>query len=174
VLSQTYGAFADLRRELSDSKATVNGREDILEFRDVPGFAAFRGCCSRIFRKNCPLAPRFPPRYALVAGLLNAQGKAAWRNSRSYSPCQSVPCAQLQAHASLDRFPGPRKPRGAISSRTETGSRPTGTAAARHCRAPRACRLPRAPDDEDVALPPGRAISLFAPRTGEKARTLRS
>ena len=31
VLSQTYGAFADLRRELSDSKATVNGREDILK-----------------------------------------------------------------------------------------------------------------------------------------------
>src|SRR5437773_10961073 len=27
VLSQTYGAFADLRRELSDSKTTVAGRE---------------------------------------------------------------------------------------------------------------------------------------------------
>ncbi|HEX3857164.1 MAG TPA: hypothetical protein VHY30_07710, partial [Verrucomicrobiae bacterium] len=31
VLSQTYGAFADLRRELSDSKETVHGREDILK-----------------------------------------------------------------------------------------------------------------------------------------------
>jgi len=31
VLSQTYGAFADLRRELSDSKDTVHGREDILK-----------------------------------------------------------------------------------------------------------------------------------------------
>ena len=30
VLSQTYGAFADLRRELSDSKTTVNEREEIL------------------------------------------------------------------------------------------------------------------------------------------------
>ncbi|MFO1475789.1 MAG: DEAD/DEAH box helicase [Verrucomicrobiota bacterium] len=30
VLSQTYGAFADLRRELSDSKATVTEREDLL------------------------------------------------------------------------------------------------------------------------------------------------
>ena len=30
VLSQTYGAFADLRRELSDSKTTVNEREDLL------------------------------------------------------------------------------------------------------------------------------------------------
>ena len=28
VLSQTYGAFADLRRELSDSKNTVSERED--------------------------------------------------------------------------------------------------------------------------------------------------
>src|SRR5271169_3396519 len=31
VLSETYGAFADLRRELSDSKTTVAGREDILK-----------------------------------------------------------------------------------------------------------------------------------------------
>src|SRR5690242_19329901 len=31
VLSQTYGAFADLRRELSDSKNTVCEREDILK-----------------------------------------------------------------------------------------------------------------------------------------------
>src|SRR5690348_3463936 len=31
VLAQTYGAFADLRRELSDSKATVNEREDLLK-----------------------------------------------------------------------------------------------------------------------------------------------
>src|SRR3984957_6234393 len=31
VLSQTYGAFADLRRELSDSKTTVNEREDLLK-----------------------------------------------------------------------------------------------------------------------------------------------
>src|SRR6187549_3646632 len=30
VLSQTYGAFADLRRELSDSKSAVSEREDIL------------------------------------------------------------------------------------------------------------------------------------------------
>src|SRR5438105_10378909 len=30
VLSKTYGAFADLRRELSDSKAAVAGREELL------------------------------------------------------------------------------------------------------------------------------------------------
>src|SRR5438876_743278 len=30
VLSQTYGAFADLRRELSDSKSAVSEREEIL------------------------------------------------------------------------------------------------------------------------------------------------
>ncbi len=30
VLSKTYGALADLRRELSDSRATVNEREDLL------------------------------------------------------------------------------------------------------------------------------------------------
>ena len=31
VLSQTYGAFADLRRELSDSKATLGEREELLK-----------------------------------------------------------------------------------------------------------------------------------------------
>jgi hypothetical protein len=31
VLSQTYGAFADLRRELSDSKTTVTERDDMLK-----------------------------------------------------------------------------------------------------------------------------------------------
>src|ERR1700722_11176918 len=31
VLSQTYGAFADLRRELSDSKNTVSERDDLLK-----------------------------------------------------------------------------------------------------------------------------------------------
>ena len=35
VLSQTYGAFADLRRELSDSKTAVGERDDLLK-----GFAA--------------------------------------------------------------------------------------------------------------------------------------
>src|SRR5512136_864198 len=36
VLSQTYGALADLRRELSDSKAAVSEREDLLR--------SFSGC----------------------------------------------------------------------------------------------------------------------------------
>src|ERR1041385_3721058 len=31
VLSKTYGAFADLRRELSDSKADVHQREELLQ-----------------------------------------------------------------------------------------------------------------------------------------------
>src|SRR3954470_19034131 len=30
VLSETYGAFADLRRELSDSKETVGNRDEML------------------------------------------------------------------------------------------------------------------------------------------------
>src|SRR5580765_2552992 len=36
VLSKTYGALADLRRELSDSKAAVSEREDLLR--------SFAGC----------------------------------------------------------------------------------------------------------------------------------
>jgi hypothetical protein len=37
VLSQTYGAFADLRRELADTRSSVTDREELLrQFGDAP------------------------------------------------------------------------------------------------------------------------------------------
>src|ERR1700690_4625462 len=105
VLSQTYGAFADLRRELSDSKATVNEREDILR-----GFAACPDSQrSWLLLEDCfeklSLSRRDFPDTHWWPRLLNAQGKARLeelaflflRAKRSVPP-------ELQAHASLDRF----------------------------------------------------------------------
>ena len=105
VLSQTYGALADLRRELSDSKETVTEREDMLR--------SFAACADSqrawllledyfeklsLSRKDFPDTDWWPR-------LLAAQGRTRLeelaflflRAKRSLPP-------ELQAHASLDRF----------------------------------------------------------------------
>jgi len=105
VLSQTYGAFADLRRELSDSKATVSEREELLRsFATCPDSQRSWLLLEDYFEKILLSRKDFPdtnwwPR------LLNAQGKARLeelaflflRAKRSVPP-------ELQAHASPDRF----------------------------------------------------------------------
>jgi len=105
VLSQTYGAFADLRRELSDSKATVNGREDILKsFATCPDSQRSWLLLEDYFEKLSLSRRDFPDTHWWPR-LLNAQGKARLeelaflflRAKRSVPP-------ELQAHASPDRF----------------------------------------------------------------------
>jgi hypothetical protein len=105
VLAQTYGAFADLRRELSDSKATVNERQDILQ--------SFAGCADsqrswlllEDYFEKLSLSRRDFPDSNWWPRLLNAHGKTRLeelaflflRAKRSVPP-------ELQPHASLDRF----------------------------------------------------------------------
>src|SRR5512142_3157634 len=105
VLSQTYGAFADLRRELSDSKNTVSEREDLLKsFATCPDSQRSWLLLEDYFERLSLSRKDFPdtqwwPR------LLNAQGRARLeelaflflRAKRSVPP-------ELQAHASADRF----------------------------------------------------------------------
>ena len=75
VLSQTYGAFADLRRELSDSKATVNEREDILRsFAACPDSQRSWLLLEDYFEK-LSLSRRDFPDTSWWPRLLNAQGK---------------------------------------------------------------------------------------------------
>jgi len=116
VLSQTYGAFADLRRELSDSKATVNGREDILKsFATCPDSQRSWLLLEDYFEKLSLSRRDFPDTHWWPR-LLNAQGKARLeelaflflRAKRSVPP-------ELQAHASPDRFA--RRNKNASSSR---------------------------------------------------------
>jgi superfamily II DNA or RNA helicase len=105
VLSQTYGAFADLRRELSDSKATVNEREDILRgFAACPDSQRSWLLLEDYFEK-LSLSRRDFPDPSWWPRLLNTQGKTRLeelaflflRAKRSVPP-------ELQPHASPDRF----------------------------------------------------------------------
>ena len=177
VLSQTYGAFADLRRELSDSKATVNGREDILKsFATCPDSQRSWLLLEDYFEKLSLSRRDFPDTHWWPR-LLNAQGKARLeelaflflRAKRSVPP-------ELQAHASPDRFARAEeaeKEQNLVKELENWLSPP----ALPLLDTPRAtlrvvCRVQ--PDDEE----PSRyrlavQFLLLRPRTGEKARTLR-
>ncbi|MFZ0826062.1 MAG: DEAD/DEAH box helicase [Verrucomicrobiia bacterium] len=105
VLSQTYGAFADLRRELSDSKATVNEREDILKsFATCPDSQRSWLLLEDYFEKLSLSRKDFPDTHWWPR-LLKAQGRGRLeelaflflRAKRSVPP-------ELQVHASPDRF----------------------------------------------------------------------
>jgi hypothetical protein len=105
VLSQTYGAFADLRRELSDSKTTVNEREDILRtFAACPDSQRAWLALEDYFEK-LSLSRRDFPATEWWPKMLAAQGKSRLeelaflflRAKRSVPP-------ELLPHASPARF----------------------------------------------------------------------
>jgi SNF2 family DNA or RNA helicase len=176
VLSQTYGAFADLRRELSDSKETVGGREDLLKtFALCPDSQRAWLALEDYFEK-LSLSRRDFPDTNWWPRLLNAQGKARLeelaflflRAKRSVPP-------ELQAHASPDRFAKAEEAEKELNlvKELENWLSPP---ALPLLDTPRAtlrvvCRVQ--PDDEE----PSRyrlavQFLLLRPRTGEKARTL--
>ncbi len=176
VLAQTYGAFAELRRELSDSKETVGGREEILRnFAACPDSQRSWLLLEDYFEKLSLSRKDFPdtnwwPR------LLTAQGKnrleeLAFLFLRAKRP---VP-PELQPHASPDRFAQAEEAEQELKLVQEL----------EHWLSPPAMPLldtPRAtlrvvcraqPDEEE----PSRhrlAVNflLSRPRTGEKTRTL--
>jgi len=177
VLSQTYGAFADLRRELSDSKETVTGREDILKsFATCPDSQRSWLLLEDYFEK-LSLSRRDFPDTNWWPRLLNAQGRARLeelaflflRAKRSVPP-------ELQMHASLDRFTRAEEAEKELNlvKELENWLSPP---ALPLLETPRAtlrvvCRVQ--PDEEE----PSRhrlavQFLLLRPRTGEKARTLR-
>ena len=177
VLSQTYGAFADLRRELSDSRETVTEREEILHgFAACPDSQRAWLLLEDYFEKLSLSRKDFPDT-SWWPRLLNAQGKTRLeelaflflRAKRSVPP-------ELQPHASLDRF----------ARAEEAEQEQKLVQELENWLAPPALPLldtPRAglrvvcrpqPDEEE----PSRhrlavQFLLSRPRTGEKARTLR-
>src|SRR5512140_2778639 len=105
VLSKTYGAFADLRRELSDSKSAVAEREELLR--------SFALCVDpqrawllledyfeklSLSRKDFPSADWWPR-------LLSAQGKSRLEEMAFLflRAKRSLP-TELAGYANLDRF----------------------------------------------------------------------
>src|ERR1700721_1691147 len=105
VLSQTYGVLADLRRELSDSKAAVTEREELLRsFATCPDSQRSWLLLEDYFEKLSLSRKDFPdtnwwPRLLNVTGKTRLEELAFLflRAKRSVPP-------ELSAHASLDRF----------------------------------------------------------------------
>ena len=177
VLSQTYGAFADLRRELSDSKNTVNEREDILKvFSTCPdsqrAWLALEDYFEKLSlsRRDFPAADWWPK-------LLAAQGKNRLeelaflflRAKRSVPP-------ELQPYASADRFARAEEAEQELKlvQELENWLSPP---APLHLDTPRATLRVVCKPKPDDAEPSRHRLSLqfllLRPRTGEKARSLR-
>jgi superfamily II DNA or RNA helicase len=176
VLSQTYGAFADLRRELSDSKTTVNEREEMLRsFATCPDSQRAWLLLEDYFEKLSLSRKDFPdtnwwPR------LLNATGKTRLeelaflflRAKRSVPP-------ELQSHASLDRFAKAQEAEQEqqLVRELENWLSPP---APLHLDTPRAtlrviCK-PQPDEDQPSRYRLAVQFLLLRPRTGEKARSI--
>ncbi|MGA2854102.1 MAG: DEAD/DEAH box helicase, partial [Verrucomicrobiota bacterium] len=176
VLSQTYGAFADLRRELSDSKTTVAGREDILKnFAACPDSQRAWLALEDYFEK-LSLSRRDFPDTNWWPRLLNVQGKARLeelaflflRAKRSVPP-------ELQPHASIDRFVRAEEAEqeSKLVQELENWLSPPSLPLLDTPRATLRVVCKTQPDEEE----PSRhrlavQFLLSRPRTGEKARTL--
>ena len=177
VLSQTYGAFADLRRELSDSKETVGGREEILKnFAVCPDSQRSWLLLEDYFEKLLLSRKDFPDTNWWPK-LLNATGKTRLeelaflflRAKRSVPP-------ELQAHASLDRFAKAEEAEQEVKlvQELENWLSPPAMPLLDTPRATLRVVCKAKQDDEE----PSRhrlavQFLLSRPRTGEKARTLR-
>jgi len=177
VLAQTYGAFADLRRELSDSRATVNEREDLLKsFAACPDSQRSWLLLEDYFERLSLSRKDFPDTHWWPR-LLNVQGRARLeelaflflRAKRSVPP-------ELQAHASPDRFARAEEAeqeRNLVKELENWLSPP----ALPLLDTPRAtlrvvCRVQ--PDEAELSRHRlAVQFLLLRPRTGEKARTLR-
>jgi superfamily II DNA or RNA helicase len=176
VLSKTYGALADLRRELSDSRAAVGEREEIL--------LSFAGCNDSqrswllledyfeklsLSRKDFPTTDWWPR-------LLESQGKARLEEIAFLflRAKRSLP-TELSSYANLDRF---RQVEQAAREQQLVKHleawlfppRPT------HLDLPRASLrvLCEARPDEEHPVCQRMAVQFLVmrPRTGEKAKTL--
>jgi superfamily II DNA or RNA helicase len=175
-LSQTYGAFADLRRELSDSKNTVSEREDILKSFAVCPDSQRSWLLLEDYFEKLSLSRRDFPATDWWPKMLAAQNKNRLeelaflflRAKRSVPP-------ELQTYASLDRF--------ALAEEAEQELRLVkelenwlSPPAPLHLDTPRAtlrvvCR-PQPDEQEPSRFRLAVQFLLLRPRTGEKARSL--
>src|SRR5947199_4659391 len=105
VLSKTYGVLADLRRELSDSKAAVNEREELLKTFAICADSQRAWLLLEDYFEKLSLSRKDFPSTDWWPRLLSAQGKERLeevaflflRAKRSLPP-------ELAPYANLDRF----------------------------------------------------------------------
>jgi len=177
VLSQTYGAFADLRRELSDSKTTVNEREEILRtFAACPDSQRAWLALEDYFEK-LSLSRRDFPATDWWPKMLAAQGRTRLeelaflflRAKRSVPP-------ELVPHASPARFAQAEEAEQELQLVKEL-EHWLSPPAPLHLDTPRATLRVVCQSRPDVSEPSRNHLAvqflLLRPRTGEKARSLR-
>ena len=176
VLSQTYGVFADLRRELSDSKTTVTEREEILRtFAACPDSQRAWLALEDYFEK-LSLSRRDFPATDWWTKLLALTGKARLeelaflflRAKRSVPP-------ELQPYASPDRFARAEEAEQELQLVRELENW-LSPPAPLHLDTPRAtlrvvCQ-PQPDEQEPSRYRLAVQFLLLRPRTGEKARSL--
>src|SRR5512146_662691 len=105
VLSKTYGALADLRRELSDSKAAVAEREDLLRSFSACADSQRAWLLLEDYFEKLSLSRKDFPSNDWWPRLLSAQGRSrleevAFLFLRAKRP---VP-TELTSYTNLDRF----------------------------------------------------------------------
>ena len=176
VLSQTYGAFADLRRELSDSKNTVCERDEMLKsFATCPDSQRAWLLLEDYFEKLALSRKDFPatdwwPKVLAATGKTRLEELAFLflRAKRSVPP-------ELQAHASPERFAKAEEAEQEqrLVKELENWLSPP---APLHLDTPRATLRVVCKPQADEAEPSRHRLLiqflLLRPRTGEKARSL--
>ena len=173
VLSQTYGAFADLRRELADSKTTVTEREDLLKgFSTCPDSQRAWLALEDYFEKLSLSRRDFPatdwwPRMLVAQGRPRLEELAFLflRAKRSVPP-------ELQPYASLERFARAEEAEQEVRLVRELENW-LAPAIPLHLDTPRAtlrvvCQ-PQPDEQEPVALPPGRPVPAAPPAHRRKS-----
>ncbi len=177
VLSQTYGAFADLRRELADTKNVVCEREELLRsFATCPDSQRSWLLLEDYFEKLSLCRKDFPttewwPRMLAANGSTRLEELAFLflRAKRSLPP-------ELSTHANMDRFARAEaaEHEHKLVRELENWLFPPQTP---HLDTPRATLrvlcLPQPDEDQPARFRLGVQFHLFRPRTGEKVRSLR-
>src|SRR5881628_2831703 len=105
VLSKTYGALADLRRELADSKAAVGERGDLLRIFSGCGDSQRAWLLLEDYFEKLSLSRKDFPSLDWWPRLLSAQGQARLEELAFLflRAKRSLP-TELTAYANLDRF----------------------------------------------------------------------
>src|ERR1043166_5037898 len=105
VLSKTYGALADLRRELSDSRTTVAEREELLQNFAICGDSQRAWLLLEDYFEKLSLSRKDFPTTDWWSRLLAAQGKGRLEEMAFlFLRAQRSLPTELAAHANLDRF----------------------------------------------------------------------
>jgi hypothetical protein len=176
VLKQTYGALADLRRELSDSKSKVAEREEVLRLFAACADSQRAWLLLEDYFEKLALSRRDFSAHDWWPRMVAAQGKARLEELALLflRANRSLP-TELTPHANLARFAEIEE-----AEREQQKLRLLEDwlfpAAPAHLDAPRAslravCEVRQAKDQPALHTLQMRLV-LFRPRTGEKARPL--